>query len=353
MRSDNTNFRVTSPVPRDVWESLIKSSQDFVVSQSLPWHDAIFESGMYKDASLLYEFSSGQQLILPMARRRKRTPLEPMAASWPRRWGAGGPISGDGRIDRVQAAAVLRHAARRDIFGADIHLSHVCDPIWLHEAQQFRVIKEPCYVLDLVDGFDEIWRHKFQGTVRTAVRKAERSALDVEIDRSGKLLKVFYDLYEKSIERWSETMSEPSWFAKWHVTRATPLSMLTAVAKHLGGNCTTWMAWSKGDPVAAIIVLRAGSHAQFWRGAMDKSLAGPLRANQLLHRLAIEEACRDGCRSYDMGIAEPGSSLATFKEKLGATLYFSHYAQAQRLPIQGTIDLSKKLARKAISLRNR
>ena len=48
-----------------------------------------------------------------------------------------------------------------------------------------------------------------------------------------------------------------------------------------------------------------------------------------------------------MGIAEPGSSLADFKERLGATLSYTHYLQAQRLPVQRTIDAPKNLAKKA------
>jgi hypothetical protein len=191
MSADSTHFTVSSPVPRDVWESLFKSDQDAVVTQSLAWHDAVLASDVYKDASLLYEFPSGRQVVLPMVQRRRRTPLEPVASSWPRRWGVGGPISGGGQVDPAEAAAVLNNVARRDILGVDIHISQSCNPVWLREAHQFRIIEEPRYVLDLAGGFDEIWRHKFRGNVRTPVRKAERSDLDVEMDRSGQLLEVF------------------------------------------------------------------------------------------------------------------------------------------------------------------
>jgi len=51
---------------------------------------------------------------------------------------------------------------------------------------------------------------------------------------------------------------------------------------------------------------------------MDRQLAHPVRANRLLHRLAIEEACDAGCRSYHMGHSRPGSSLAEFKQSFGA-----------------------------------
>lgn len=349
MRLDNSLFKVESPASRVAWESIAESGQDIMTSQSLAWHDVVFANGIYKDASLLYEFSSGQRVLLPMARRRLPTPVEPVAASWPRRWGAGGPISLGGRVAPDEASAILRHVARLDMVGAEIHLSHICDPVRLQEAHNlgFRVRQEPTYVLDLSGGFDDVWKNRFRGNVRTGVRKAERSEIDVEIDRSGRYLGIFYDLYTKSIERWSGMMHVPLWFAKWTATRATPRSALDLAAKHFGENCTTWVARSKGEPVAAIIVLQTGQYATYWKGAMNKSLASPLRANHLLHKLAIEQACRDGCRFYDMGRAE--GSLATFKETLGASLHHTQLVQAERLPVQKTIDFSKNSSRKALA----
>ena len=340
------DFTVVSPVPRELWESLTGSCGDFVATQALPWRDAVMASGAYKDVSLLYEFASGRQVLLPMVARRWRTPLEPTAASWPRRWGAGGPIT-SGQIDLAEAAAVLGHVARRDTFGAEIHLSHISDPAWLRAAGQYRVLTDPFYVLDLTGGFDDVWKHKFKNDVRRSVQKGERAGLDVEVDRSGRLLEVFYGLYEKSMQRWSTMMHEPSWYTRWHVSRATPLSMLKAVAQHFGQDCTTWVARSAGVPAAALIDLRMGSRAYGWRGAMDKELAGPTRASQLLQKLAIEDACNKGCQFYDMGIAVPGTSLADFKERFGATLSYTHYLQAQRLPVQRTIDAPKNFAKKA------
>ena len=149
------------------------------------------------------------------------------------------------------------------------------------------------------------------------------------------------------MQRWSAKMHEPSWYTRWHVSRATPLSMLKAVADHFGEDCTTWVAFSDGVPAAAIIVLQAGSRAYGWRGASDKALAGPTRASLLLQKLAIEDACNNGCQFFDMGIAEPGTSLAYFKECLGATLSRTHYVQAQRLPVQRAIDAPKNLAKNA------
>jgi hypothetical protein len=85
---------------------------------------------------------------------------------------------------------------------------------------------------------------------------------------------------------------------------------------------------------------------------MDKEAANPVRANDLLQRLVIEEACRDGYRFYDMGFTQPGSPLAGFKEKLGATLHFTHTLLAERIPLDAARERSEHLVKKMIGARD-
>ena len=201
-------------------------------------------------------------------------------------WGVGGPISQGGGITPAEAAAVLDDVASR-AGRVELRLRHDADEAWLSEARQFEIEKIGRYVLDLAGGFDEVWQKRFRGTARTAVRKAERSGLDVEVDRSGRLLDVFYDLYEKSVPRWGAGR-EPLWLTRRRVNWVNPTSPshLALIAGHFGNDCATWVAWCEGEPVAAIIVLSSGSQAQYRWGAMDKEGANPVRANELLHRLA-------------------------------------------------------------------
>jgi len=336
MRPGNCHPRVTSPVPRAVWESVLRSDEDAVVTQSLAWRDAVFATGRYRDVSLLYEFPSGRQVVLPMARRRGRLCRAAMVASWPRVWGVGGPISPAGRVSPAEAEAVLADVADRPALAAQITLRHDADEAWLSEAGRFRVEERGCYVLDLTGGFGQVWQHRFQGYARTAMRKAERSGLDVEVDRSGRLLGVFYDLYEESLRRMAAERHEPLWGTRLRMSRVSPTSpgQLALVAEQFGEDCATWVARSKGQPVAALIVLRSGKYAKNWRVALIKEAATPVRATDFLHRLVIEEACRDGYRFYDMGGTPLGSPIAAFKEKLGATLHFTHELRAERLLLQ-------------------
>jgi GNAT acetyltransferase-like protein len=339
----------TSPVPRDAWRSVLAADQGAVVSQSLAWRDAVLAGGRYADASVLYEFRSGRRVVLPLARPRW---LPGTVASWPGGWGVGGPISAEGEITPAEAAAILADVARRGPLAAEISFRHEAGGAWLEAAGRFGAERRACHVLGLDGGFGQVWQQRFRGTARTAVRKAERSGLDVEADRTGRSLGVFAGLYEKSIQRWAAQQHEPVWLSRWRTNRATSARMMSLVAGHFGADCCLWVARSQGVPVAAIIVLRHGGYAKYWRGAMDKRLATPARANDLLHRLAIEDACEAGCRWYDMGYSRAGSPLATFKEKLGATLYSSYVLRAERLPLRAAARISRDTAKKAIGFKD-
>ena len=92
------------------------------------------------------------------------------------------------------------------------------------------------------------------------------------------------------------------------------------MAEWLGDGCRLWVAWLEGRPAASILIVQ-GPSASYTRGAMDKELAAPTRANYLLHRLAIEDACAAGCRHYHMGETGGSNPLAQFKTRFGARPY--------------------------------
>lgn len=334
---------VTSPVPRDAWDCVFRSDPGAVVTQSLAWRDAVLADGRYRDVSRLYEFGSGRRIAVPLVRRRHATAWTGTTASWPRAWGMGGPICQDGKVSLAEAAAVLADLAGGTL-AAELRLSEGADDAWLTAARGYRVEERGVHMLDLTGGFSEVWSHRFRGTARTAVRKAERAGLEVEVDRSGRALGVFFELYEKSIRRWAAMQHEPVVLTRWRTIRATSPRMLSAVSRKFGKDCEIWVARAQGAPIAAIVVLRSGSSAKYWRGAMDKELATPVRANECLHSRAVEEACRDGYRCYEMGRSRPGSSLAAFKEKLGATLQPSYTLRAERLPL----DAARRHTRDAV-----
>jgi hypothetical protein len=154
-----------------------------------------------------------------------------------------------------------------------------------------------------------------------------------------------------SVERWASQQHEPLALARLRARRRDPLSKFRAIAGALSGACCIWVAWAGERPAAAILVLR-GRNASYTRGAMDKQLAGPTRANYLLHQLAIEDACAAGCRWYHFGESGASDRLAQFKTRFGAQPYPYAEYYVERIPLTRAEKHARAVAKRAIGFRD-
>ncbi|MFJ8082503.1 GNAT family N-acetyltransferase [Streptomyces sp. NPDC096205] len=336
--------QITTPAPRETWWELAAEDPATQVTQTPAWLDCVCAAGPYRDTSRLYRFEGGGRLVLPLVSARRPRWLA-TEESWPGEWGVGGPVS-PGGISSAEARVVFEDLAGRPAARVGVWLRPEDGEVWARAVPAgFRLEEHRAHVLDLDGGFGAVWERRFDQGVRRGVRRAERSGVEVEVDRAGRLVPVFYDLFEQSIVRWAAQQHEPLPLARWRRKHLFPQRLLETVTAGLGESCTIWTAWYAGEPAAAIVVLRHGHHALYWHGAMNRELAHPVRANHLLHRLAIEDACEAGCRQYDMGEARPGAPLAHFKQTFGTRELPSPRYYRERLGAH-TVDRALRTAAK-------
>jgi Acetyltransferase (GNAT) domain len=343
--------RVTTPAPRSAWHELLEGDSDALVSQSPGWVDALCADGSHEDASLLYQAADGGRFLLPLVRRRGPWPqaLGPRA-SMPHAWGMGGllsarrPARGDltGMAAGLAADPAIRTSIRPNPLHAELWSS--VRP-WAAAA-----IPRRAHVLDLEGGPDRIWRG-FHQSARRGVRKAERSGLEVECDTTGRLVPVFHRLLRTSTERWASQQHEPARLARFRAQRRDPVEKFERLAAALGEAMRVWVAWKDGEPAASILVLR-GTNASYTRGAMEKELAGPTHANDLLQWLAIQDAIGAGCRTYHLGESGWSTGLSRFKEKLGARPVPYSEFRFERLPLTRADGIARGLVKRALRFKD-
>ncbi len=336
-----------SAVPATVhaWTEVYRSDPEALPTQAPEWVAAACAGGPYEDASYLYEIA-GQRFVLPAIRRRG-LPGGGVDASFPEAWGIGGLVGPGQTAETIRA--VIDDVRARRVAQMTVRPNPLHSPLW-ETAQRaagvdVAVLEGHAHVLDLAPGSTAIW-DSFHTTRRRNVRRAERSDLRVECDTTGRLLPVFHTLLEGSFERWAGQQGEPAVLARWRGNRRDPLQKFEAIATALGDRCRTWVAWHGERPAASLLVLQ-DRNSHYTRGAMDKEVAGPTRANDLLHWMAIQDAVASGCSHYHMGETRPGSSLARFKEGFGARLVSSNRYQIERWPI-GRADRAVRAAAKRV-----
>jgi hypothetical protein len=347
---------LASPAPREEWLRLLSADPEALPFQHPAWLDAAISVSGGRDGSRLYELPSGARAVLPAVTlpsigssgHRCLT-----LSSQPFGWGTGGLVVDSSGICREDAAGLFAALGR----GGAVRVSLRPAP---RRSADYEAVAPPgavqlprtSHLLDLSGGFEAVWAHQFSGSARRAVRKAERASVTVQKDTTGGLIAEFDRLYRLSVRRWAQQQHEPLWLANFRARRRDPARKFSAVAAAFPGRCRVWVASVSERPAAAIVTLQLGEHVVYWRGAMDKELAGPVRANDLLHRLAIEQAISDGARWYHWGDSLPGSGLARFKESFGAVPVDYAAFRLERLPLTSLDAVARRLVKRTVGFRD-
>jgi len=341
---------IFSPAPRDAWEEVLRSDPLALETQSPAWADAMCAAGGFEDASRLYETANGRGLVLPLLRRSFAGGALAFEASNPPHCGVGGLLAPGGAC-ADEISAVFNDLAQHRVLSLSVYPNPLLASAWAEAAPaRATAIPHQAHLLDLEGGWEEVWSKRFQGSKRTATRRAERLGVTVECGTSGRLVPEFYQLLEQAAARWARMQHEPYWLAIRRLKHRDPREKFEAIGRLLRERCRVWLARVEGRSAAAIVVIQ-GVNAYYFRGAMDEELA-KYRASDLIQRLAIEDACRAGCRYYYMGDSGWSVSLAQFKERFGAQAYpYSEY-RLERLPLSRTEREIKQVIKRMIRFKD-
>ena len=308
---------MTSPVPRDVWHAVLRADPGATALQTPAYFEAVLTATGGRDDSRLYSLEDGRRLVLPLVGQRAVPGLR-VNAAFPGGYGHGGMLASGGLL--ASDVRMVVEDLRGQVLSTRIDGAHHTAPQWSagRMAGVVEVLRR-VEVLDLTPGFDELRAHHFSRNVRYHLRKAERSGVEVELDTTGRLVPVFHQLYRAWVDRWAPKSGLPPMVARRMAMWQEPLKKFETVAALLGQDCRVLVAWHRGAPVAAAISLVHGQHATGWRSYSIKELAAPVSANVLTQATCLADACRSGCRYFDLGQSGGVASLEQYKNSFGAT----------------------------------
>ncbi len=170
--------------------------------------------------------------------------------------------------------------------------------------------------LDLRQGVESI-RCRLEPSVRRAIRKAERSGIEVTVERSLRAMEEFYELHGRTRRR--------------HGLPPQPLAFFKAIAKNLMACDLGEIVLAKlgGVPVAGAVFLRSGGRVIYKFGASD-SEHWPLRPNHLVMWNAIQHYAGSGCKELHFGrTSQHDEGLSRFKRSWGCdSVALSYYRRS-------------------------
>jgi hypothetical protein len=159
--------------------------------------------------------------------------------------------------------------------------------------------------LDLTRGLERV-EAGLKPSTRRCIRRAQRSGLTVEIERSEKAMSSYYGLHTLTRRR--------------HGLPPQPFSFFRSVARHLVGPGSGFIVLvrRRGRPVAGAVFLGSGETVVYKFGASDPASLGD-RPNHLVLWSAIENLVSSGCRWLHFGRSHPSAEgLLRFKYSWGA-----------------------------------
>lgn len=320
---------VVSPAPRKRWQEVLDHDRRALPEHSPRWIDALEESLPVADASRLYTFADGQEVVLPLVRKKGIGGTGGWLLSFPRGWGMGGLV---GTHDADIARLVLDDLRR---LGAQ-QISILPDPTrWQpweagSAGTSTTVIPRRSHVIDLDGGADAVWK-RLTKSARRGTRIAERAGVEIRSGRDPSLVEEYYALQRLSVDRWAKMRGQPLSVARALAKHRDPGTHIHAMRRHLGDDFRTTVAYFEGHPVFAAVTT-FGATAHDLKAAMDRERIAGSRAGDMVQWTTLEQACARGCTYYHLGESGDSANLALTKEKYSALPYGYGELRVERLP---------------------
>ena len=343
---------VVSPAPRNAWQAVFDKDPEAVPYQSPQWTDALCRTAHRQDASRLYTFEDGTQMVLPMIGVSWVPAVMDLRGSMPWGSGIGGLVSTSPvRAEHIRAvvndlttrARYLRLSIRPNPRAGEVWKAAM--PPAAHRIDRL------AHAIDLEGGFDAVWHNRFSSSTRKYVTRAEQAGVVVERDDQGKLVPTFYELFREATRRWAAQQHEPLLLARLRGHQRDPEQKFATIAQTMRDACRIYVAYVDGQPAAACLIL-SYHNANAARVVLDRERVGKSGAPDLMMKTAIEDACKAGCRYFHQGESGTSKGIADFKRRVGGEAYPYEEYYLERLPVTAVDHALRTGVKKLINFKD-
>jgi CelD/BcsL family acetyltransferase involved in cellulose biosynthesis len=218
-------------------------------------------------------------------------------------------------IEPVMARERLRYLEVRPLQAPGNDTSALCSGLWQPGLTY-------CFhQLDLSPDLDTLFQNCHKDSTQRKIRRAEREKLKYVEGRSDDLVEAFYRLLVLTRRRHGLPPQPRKWFRN--------------LADCFGESLKIRVASKDAQPVAAMLTIRHKGTLVYKYGCSDTTYNN-LGGMHLLFWTCIEEAKREGLRTFDLGRSDiKNQGLITFKDRWGSarsSLVYSTFNASRRAP---------------------
>jgi len=213
----------------------------------------------------------------------------------------GEPLARDPRIRDTLLAEFLRLARTPRCLEAGAVLFRGEPPARVPRG--FGVVMEECRLVSLEKGFDEVWDTQWSSKRRQLARRGLEAGVVARSLETEAEVQRFHAIYVAESRAWGGVHPYPE-------------RLFLELFRRRSGAVIFWGAFLRNDLIGGHIDFYYGEMAQAWQGGMTER-AREFETGALLLKSAMEEACRKGCRVFNLGSSGGNRGILFFKESLG------------------------------------
>ncbi len=293
-------YTVTSDIAANSWDDLVAGDRSASFFQTRVWSD-VLATALPEHESLFAACHVGDDLVagLPVI-RRSRGPLT-VVESMPF-----GTYGGVLACDRAPADAPdqLVRALVDAVAGPTLGQLRIVDFTGRMgpACEGFTAVSSEAQVLDLDRSYEDVWAG-FRPSVRNKVRKARKAAVTVREAEGTDDFLAYHGLLEECSERWGA----PNPFGE---------DFFTALAATGSETVQMWLAVHEGNVIGGDLNFISATSVFNW-GNVSHRESVSLGTVPLMHARAIEDGCRRGLATYNLGGSGGIDAVARFKSAFG------------------------------------
>src|SRR5689334_13614851 len=187
--------------PGEAAELLEANGGNYSLSQTPRFGEAVARAvDEYAYQPLIFQFSDGQRVFLPLVRVRRRPRLLRCFEAMPFSLN-GAPAVAEGRLDRDHLIALLEWL-RPDMFSLNSSATVPAFSELSTARGLLGAVECSSHVMGLAEGMKTIWEKRFSAKVRNQCRSAERKGVEIATATSPADLEIYYSMYRTTAARW-------------------------------------------------------------------------------------------------------------------------------------------------------
>jgi hypothetical protein len=169
------------------------------------------------------------------------------------------------------------------------------------------IVMEECRLVSLENGFEEVWNARWSAKRRQLARRGLDAGIVARSLETEEEVKRFHAIYVVESRAWGGVHPYPE-------------RLFLELFKRRSAGVLFWGAFRQDDLLGGHIDIYHREMAQAWQGGMTER-ARDFETGAILLKSAMEEACRRGCRVFNLGSSGGNRGILFFKESLGGREY--------------------------------